>query len=357
MKKASFILVIVFGFAVQGWGQENGHHDIIYASKKSNNPLFDSLNAPIKHFHRILSAHDPIMYLGFVNSFKPASDRLVPLEDREGKQGYYLEGDMNYRFTLYKGAYYSYPFPKRLRVTFDAGFTVRMTQDSSSPLLPSNNRFGLGVDYSLTDIEENARSPFHAWLTFQVHHYSNGQADNDFHHHTGLRNNYIDGDFSSNYVRGLVYGAKEVYETSVVSAGLGYQRDTDLLGPLILSDDMKNGSYGQNRLLLNLQYLRMPSFDIVERDDRQGFRTFAKVTRLAFRSEMSFIIDNDLHKITANNKKYRFGINNSLTWFPFEKANVGAIVKYYYGRDYLNIRFDDVIHAAQVGITVDFNRY
>jgi len=353
--KTKLVLLLLLGWARMALGQNVVQIDTIYDSDRVSNPRFDELNMPYKQYHQVLSLHDPIQYLVWPY-FSPAKDRMKPLEDREGQEGYWLEGDLNYRFNLYKGAYYSPKWAKRLRATFDAGFTVRMTQDTSSPLLPSNNRFGLGADYLLSD-NDIANSSFYSWLTLQVHHYSNGQSDNDFLHTSGQRNNYMGGDFSTNYIRGLIYLAKPCGDNKLISFGLGYQKDMALGGPFKLSGEMDNGSYGLNRLLLNLQWVRKPSFMVIEKNREINKRVLAKNPKMSFRSEMSLITDDNLVALAPTNKKYRFGVHNYLTYYLFEKSNVGLIIRHYYGRDYLNIRYDDVVHSIQTGFTVDVNRY
>lgn len=132
----------------------------------------------------------------------------------------------------------------------------------------------------------------------------------------------------------------------------------DIIAPLRVTTDMKGGNYGMNRMLLNLQWIRKPVFTIDEKGNVNNVnRLLAKVPKFAFRSEMTLILDSELVKLAPTNKPYRFGVHNSLTWMPFVKSNVGVIVKHYYGRDYLNIRYDDVISSWQAGFTVDVNRY
>ena len=352
MKKLVLVLLLVLGFGTWSWGQERTQDpEFLYDSDRASNPIFDKLNEPHEQYHQLLFMHDPILYLGILPSFSPSKTRLAPLDDGEGNKGYLLEGNLDHRFTLYKGAYYSPKFLQKLRWTFDAGFTLRMTNDTSSPLLPSNNKFGLGVDYLISALEKSPA--YYLWMTVQLHHYSNGQAKNDFLHESKLRNNYKGGDFSTNYIRGLFYGAKPFAQHSVGSIGLGYQYDTQLFGPLRVTDEMKAGDYGMNRLLLNIQYLNKNSFKVKEDN---GMRTLIKNCNFMFRSEMSFILDDNLKALAPTDKKYRFGVHNYAAFYPFAKSSVGFMIKHYYGRDYLNMRYDDVVNSFMAGITVDVNR-
>lgn len=350
--------VMVLGFVVQGWGQENLQLDTLYDSSLKSNAKFDLLNYEISQSHRILKYHDPILYLSVAPSFRAIANRITALEDQEGQNGYWLEGDMNYRFDLYKGAHYSPKGMRPLRVTFDAGFTVRMTRDTSSPLLPTNNRFGIGIDYMFSYLrsdEKKAISPIDYWLTVVAHHYSNGQSDNHFFHKEGLRNNYIDGDFSTNYLRLLWYTSYKNKGSSLYSGGFGYQRDGGIGNPFVMTDSMKNGHYGQNRLLLNLQWLRSPSFIVTK--NQCDCMTFTKAWQWMIRSEMSYILDNDLQGVNGTDYKFPFSMSNYLTVYPWEKTRFGFLFKHFFGRDYLNMRYDDVVNSWMVGMTIDMNRY
>lgn len=327
---------------------------IIYDTERISNEKFDSLNYAVKIYHQLLHYNDPILYVGVLPSFKSVKTRSIPLQDGEGKDGYLLEGNLIHRLPIYKAHYYSPEWTRRMRITFDAGFTVRMTKDNSSPLLPSNNRFGLGLDYLLTSFE-NQGNPYrklHVWTTFQIHHYSNGQSDNGFYESTDpLRNKYKNGDFSTNYIKLSLFASKEVFERSLFSGSLGYQRDLAMGSRFKLSPELKK-SYGLNNLLMTLQWLQRPKYQVTESPNK---RYIVQKRHLAFRSEMSYILDSNLDLFPGTNK-YRFGVHNYLSYYPIAKGNIGIIGKHYFGRDYLNIRYDDVVNSYQLGLVIDIAR-
>ncbi|UIR54792.1 hypothetical protein LZQ00_10940 [Sphingobacterium sp. SRCM116780] len=352
MKKL-LLTLCVFLYAHASFSQDT---TIIYDTERISNEKFDTLNNAVKTYHRLLHYNDPILYVGILPSFKSAKTRAIPLQDGEGKKGYLLEGNLIHRLPIYKAHYYSPKWTRRMRITFDAGFTIRMTKDNSSPLLPSNNRFGLGLDYLLSSIE-NQENPFrklHVWTTLQIHHYSNGQSDNGFYESTNpLRNKYKNGDFSTNYIRLSLYASKEVFERSLFSGSLGYQRDLGIGSLFKLSPELKN-SYGLNNMLLTFQWLQRPKYRVVEIPmDKKRYIDQAR--HLAFRSEMSYILDSNLGLFPGTNK-YRFGVHNYLTYYPIAKGNIGFIGKHYFGRDYLNIRYDDVVNSYQLGLVIDIAR-
>src|SRR5688500_806164 len=186
-----------------------------------------SRNSPMYRYHDILRYHDPVMYLAFP-IITPIVDRKLPLEEGEGKNGFWLEGQFGYRFVISQGKYYSYPLIQRLRFTFDVGLMLRMARDDSSPLLPSNNKFGLGLDFLLSGLGQLKKEKANLlWTTVQFHHYSNGQADSFFIENSIKRNNYRGGDFSTNYYRLLLTAARNNEEKGIMSASVGYQKDLD----------------------------------------------------------------------------------------------------------------------------------
>jgi hypothetical protein len=176
--------------------------------------------------------------------------------DREGKDGYWLEGNFANRFIIHKGKYYNNKLLQRLRLTLDAALTPRLTRDFSSPLLPSNNKFGLGFDLLLSSLAGLNKEHFTpAWLTIQMLHYSNGQADSFFiENEDGVkRNNYRSGDFSTNPLR-MMLNLAHRSDKSIVSFGLGWQKEIDIRGPFGMSPELYN-NYGKNRILFNFQWL------------------------------------------------------------------------------------------------------
>jgi hypothetical protein len=310
----------------------------------------------MQRYHDMLKFHDPYMYLAYP-IINPIVDRRLDLRDGEGKGGYWAEGNFAYRFSVYNGKYYSRPWQQRLRMTFDVGLTIRLTNDYSSPLLPSNNKFGFGIDYLLSDLRA-LKSPTTTitWTTLQLHHYSNGQADSFFTSGPIKRNNYKGGDFSNNYWRALINVARVLKDRNVFSTGIGYQHDVDLGGPLSRSVEFKN-YYGDNRVLLNMQWTRKPLYKTVTYANKsRGSNDSVNVVKrrqLAFRTEFDYILGN-LDNFPGTNK-YRLGWHSWLTYMPSVTNEVGFIAHTYLGRDYMNIRFDDVVFVAELGIYVTFN--
>lgn len=313
-------------------------------------------NYTLDRYHDILRYHDPIMYLVFP-VIRPVSERSLPLEDGEGKDGYLAEGNFGYRFTIQKGKYYSARFFQKTRFTFDVGLTPRLTNDHSSPLLPSNNKFGLGLDllFSKLDALKKERTTL-VWTTVQLHHYSNGQADSFFIDHPIQRNNYTGGDFSTNYYRVLLNIAGSAQQKSITAVSLGYQKDIDLGGPLTRSKELTD-YYGDDRLLFSFQWTQKPALRTVSYLDRstpeEDVIEIEKRRQWGFRTEVEYILGG-LSKFTGENKR-RFGWHTYLTFMPSVSNEVGFLLHSFVGRDYLNIRFDDIVFIGGAGVYVRFN--
>jgi hypothetical protein len=290
----------------------------------------------------LLRMHDPLLYVSFLHRYT-ASNRSMPLLDGEGKDGYWLEGNIAHRVPIYRGKPWSPGILKKLRWTFDANFLIRMTRDSSSPLLPGNNTFGTGIDYLLTPLLKIEKKKPVVWLKLQAHHYSNGQQDAFFLSADPLRNNYKRGDFSTNYLRALVQIAAKGTKESWTSLGLGVQRDGNFLGPFKFSDEMKS-YYGQNRLIGTVQYSRM-GYHIVDDANTGGGES---QTEFGIRGDFEYITD-DVSRYVGD-KKYRASAHVYAYWFPFVSSNLGVVIHSYTGRDYLNIRFGEAINVQQFGL-------
>ena len=313
-------------------------------------------NYAMENYHDILSYHNPLMYLAYP-VVKPVVDRRLELEDGEGKGGYWLEGNFAYRFTIYKGKYYNYRFFQRMRPTLDVDLLVRLTKDESSPLLPSNNKIGLGLDFLLSSLgglkKEKANL---VWTTLQLHHYSNGQADSFFIDNPVKRNNYRGGDFSTNYYKILLNLARTSRQKSIVSGAVGYQKQIDLGGPLANSKELEH-YYGNDRLLVNFLWTHRPKLVTVNYQNRATSEAdtikLEKQRQITFRSEFEYIFKG-VSGFVGDSKR-RPSWHNYLTYMPSVTNEVGFMLHTYVGRDYLNIRFDDVVFVGELGVFVKFN--
>lgn len=313
-------------------------------------------NLAMNRYHQLLGYHDQLMYVTFPVAH-PLKTRKIPLRDGEGKDGYWLEGNFTYRFVIHRGKYYNPQILQRLRFTFDASLTPRLTRDNSSPLLPSDNKFGVGMDFLLSSISRLTKDhATPAWLTIQVHHYSNGQADSFYIADDGVqRNNYRSGDFSTNYARMIFNLAHMSAEKHVISTSLGWQREIDFKGPLGLSPEL-NRNYGKNRALFSFQWLQVSG--LVMRSPvtaaKESATKVAKRRQFSFKTELQYIVG-DLADFQGD-KKYRLSGHAYLTYMPSVTNEVGFMLHAFAGRDYLNIRFDDIVFIGEAGLFLRINK-
>jgi hypothetical protein len=309
-------------------------------------------------YHDILKSHDPVLYITLFPVFTPVKERAVSLRNGEGERGYWLEGNLTHRFVISQGKDFSSGFIKRHRFTLDAALAPRLTRDTSSPLLPLNDKVGVGLDY-LIKYSPKAPGCRYTWATVQLHHYSNGQDGNFFRSTSPLRNNYRSGDFSTNYFRIGITHTQQTTKLNLVSVYAGFQREINIFGPLSLSDELER-YYGRSRTLLHVQWLKKPKEMMMIRKDRSDNtltkKTVSKKVKRQFmlRTEADYILD-DL-SLFPGNRKYRFGIHQYAGYMPSIYNEVGLLLHFYYGRDYFNIRFDDIVFSAQVGIVVQLGR-
>jgi hypothetical protein len=307
-------------------------------------------------YHGILRFHDPIMYLAYP-VIRPVVERKLPLEDGEGKDGYWLEGNLAYRFMIYQAKHHSYRFFQRMRPTLDIDFMMRLTKDHSSPLLPSNNKVGLGLDYLFSSLGQLHQERANLlWATFQLHHYSNGQADSFFIENPIKRNNYTGGDFSTNYYRIIMNMVSSSQTGAMVSGAVGFQKEIDLGGPLSSSRELER-YYGRERLLFNFQWAPKPKKRMVQYPDHSTAAADTvsqeKRRQLCFRTQVEYIWKG-VSRFEGENKR-RIGWHTYLTLMPSVTNEVGFMLHTYLGRDYLNIRFDDVVFVGELGVNIRFN--
>jgi hypothetical protein len=314
-----------------------------------------SPNYGMNRYHKLLQYHEPLMYLTYP-TIKPVVKRQIPLREGEGEHNFWLEGNFANRFVIHKGKYYNPGILQRLRFTFDVAITPRLTRDESSPLLPSNNEFGFGLDVLATSLKGLLKAnTTPAWFTIQLHHYSNGQADSFFikDEDGNQRNNYRSGDFSTDFLRILFNVAHISAKDRILSASVGVRNDIDIKGPLGVTAELFR-SYGRQRLLFNFQWLKTSRLIILNNLLSSKTKTVVKRRQFSFRTEMEYIVGN-LSNFPSDNK-YRFGAHAYLTYMPAITNEVGFMIHSYVGRDYLNIRYDDVVWIGELGLYMRINK-
>lgn len=295
------------------------------------------------------------------------SERRIPLRQGEGENSnfYLLEANLDLRFPLFFGRASGSDWQKRNRITFDYNGTFRMTLDDSKPLTPGSNRVGIGWNYSIynnfTGFSKEAgedtlitASPrkFKFWnILARVLHYSNGQAPGFFYvpdenNPDNIRNSYLDGDFSTNYIYlELTHGFYNKNVESLHQISFGYRKDFGSEDTVLSFSVEQENAYGRNRV-----------------HGKYDYRTlrFDKDYEHHFRLELEYILGNldDFRPNLLNdNSKYRLAMKVMFELAPRNHRSVGYFISGFYGRDYLNIRYDDIIYSIQLGATLAIDKF
>jgi hypothetical protein len=333
-------------------------------------------------------AKDEISYLS-IPVVSPLGDYRVPLRSGEGSSGslQLLEAKLDFRFPIAMGRPSSTGFYRRGRLTFDYGANFRMTLDNSKPLTPWSNRVGIGFDYTLWDnytkikpwkdrslygdqkrLDMDKNLQF-VTLTIKAHHYSNGQPPGFFFDtivdgQPERRNDYLSGDFSTNYLfTELSWGHLNTKTHALWQLSAAYRRDgTGFPGALIFSEE-QNNSYGQNRVEYAFDWRSGPRtygqrVEYLEADGKKYYSD--KLREWHFRYQGSVILGN-LSAFQANLKdddgKYRFAHRVYFTYTHLKWRSLSLMGMVYYGRDYLNIRYDIPVASVQFGATLQLDKF
>lgn len=321
--------------------------------------------------------------LPFVPSIK---ERRVPLRQGEGENSDFslLEANFNLSYPLFFGREKSYlrkkkdstgkrletSFFQRNRITFDYNGNFRMSLDNSKPIFPGSNKVGISWYWNLynrqtgyitkdnrknSDITENNINFVN--LLLRAHHYSNGQPEGEFYYieetiSNEKRNNYRNGDFSTNYFYGeLTYGWYNDKLTTLTQWSLGYRRDFGSTGDGAIAFSKEQvKTYGKNRILFSFDHRTSKLSNKMQ----FHFRVQSEYIAGNLDDFSSNLLNSDN---TTDTGKYRFNIKGLFELAPDNHRTVGYFVSVFYGRDYLNIRYDDIIYSTQLGITLSLDKF
>lgn len=330
---------------------------------------------------QFVNANQPVSYVGAIHT--SAIERPIPLRFGEGVNGYILEGVTDMNFILAQGRRGNKHWMQTSRVSFKYAPGVRMTKDNSSNLVPTNQKVGFVFDKVLwdnftkitltegrgktKDQEQRSfysfRKPFHAVsFSFIAMHYSNGQPISSYasiQDSLAGRNNYIQGDFSTNVLQpSFTYNYFSPGGT-LVSTNLGYQRDGNWFGPFSFLDAQKQ-RYGQDRLVGFTQLLTHAFKNPFGREIRvigKDHNTYwiSPMWEYRLRLEYEYILGN-LNQFNRT-KDYRFNVHLYAEGRPLRSRALGYVLHVYRGRDYFNIRYDDIVWVVEGGLSFVINRY
>ena len=330
---------------------------------------------------RVWKAHQAINYGTPGGYIAPLGTRRVKMREGEGVKNFYLlEANLDHRYTLSMGRPHAAAWSRRTRTTFDYKVNFRMTRDESSPIVPYSNDVGLSVESTIWDsfrgniIQDKERFNFvtydsllklghktHKFITtlIQLHHYSNGQEPGSTYTEPVTlltRNDYKKGDFSTNYLRArLTWSRVNLANHSLLSLGLGFRRDMGSDDGTFVYTPAQDSSYGKQRLEYQaIWYSRVFTTRALLKDRKNKWQ-------LHMRAEGDIILDKNLQKfipnLEANTGKYRMGTNFFTELRPLSHRTIGYVFHFYLGRDYMNIRYDDIIWSASIGLSFSLDKY
>lgn len=330
--------------------------------------------------------------------------RSIELNEGEGANGplQLLEANLGFRIPLAMGRKSSVARWRRMRFTFDYAANFRMTLDNSKPLTPWSNRVGFGYDFNFWDnyskekwawkqgcIDENhpidvpnATKDLNSMnLRVLIHHYSNGQPEGFYYYPDApldsvrKRNDYTSGDFSTNYLDILLSwnsvnispkNPKRKHE--MITWSIGYRWDIGSADGLFAYSAEQNNSYGRHRFRAEFDYRTGPWSRNTSKWTQQGNECYLmkRTFELHWRTAFEVITDRDLGNFQANlltsngdldQRNFRWNVRSQIELAPMNSRALGFMLMAYYGRDYLNIRYDDIVWSVQLGLTFHLNKF
>ncbi|MFT5167594.1 MAG: hypothetical protein ACI8P3_002832 [Saprospiraceae bacterium] len=343
---------------------------ITYYRPNSDNSVYTAMQG-------IMSGNETISYITLFPAFKPIEDRCLKLVDGEGKEGYILESNIYHKYILFMGRNQGNHRNQTQKITFAFGLTSRMTQDKSIMLLPTSNKAGFGYEKILFNSFNRLR-PFAIGTSDQrtenfldsgedlhmiyysglVEHYSNGQPPGVYRDPLLKRNDYISGNFSTNYFRNSLIYSYLSHRRDLYTIQIGHQYDAGR-GEVFNYTDEQEGSYGHHRLTGVLQLRRhfrggtVPWTDFTSYPDR-NFKLHS-LWEIVLRHEFEVILDNADE--FRHSKKHRVNFHVYLQLTKLQWKTLGIVLHYYRGRDYLNIRYDDIVSSFQAGLSFNLSKY
>lgn len=352
--------------------------------------------------YKILRINDPSFYIGVV----PYNSYLIDtagynLSKAEGSKGTLIEINLAQRFNILKfRPSKNKHFWRMMRLTVDVDFMYRLVKSdetsTDSPGLPLNTKGGftlerpiiIGNKYDAFTINDSIKG----FDTNQIKnslqllipkirlmHYSNGQ-DEGALDTLNNRNDYSNGNFSTNF---LLYQLDYTVLTKnnfLANAWFGYRSDLPL-GKTFSFEKDQNERYGKKRIVYGIHIRSKPFFKgSVEYIPSSGYNK----KYILLKKEMALSQKSDSIKIKKEKlkieKRYMFEVWGKLsieqildetkklpshrTAFmaevgvsPLTYRTTSFMLKYYYGRDYLNIRYDLPVSFLMVAVTMNLNKY
>lgn len=347
------------------------------------------------------------------NEARVSHDASSPLQEGEGRRGDMFEAKADLFFPIVSGRNDPRFFAGGFRLGTVFSTTVRMADDYSHPLLPGNWKLGIGSELPIwykgygafrdriaqqlrtyrSQIEsldkdsasrdqrrhiererrayrESQLGPFmdSTWAhsrflfaTWRIYHYSNGQDGAFYSDSIALRNNYRTGDFSTNCIEAQLNHAWRFPSTALLTASAGFRWDTGIPGVFEYTTQQER-AYGQWRWTAHAQWRTRPFWcgwfigkrfqdpvtDCIHRVEEQF--------EARIRVELDHVAG-DMSRYPHQDHLQRTGVHLWLEAMSLRSYTTGFFAHAYYGRDYLNIRYDRTVMIAMAGFTFTLTKY
>lgn len=354
----------------------------------------------------ILMAHREVEYFATPAYFNSSKFGLTHDSIYDSHSISFLEANVAPYYVMFKGRDLQHDLLQRLCIAFEPQMTFRvyLTKSQSYPVRPPNFHPKFLINYFIHGNLDSFTTRFQH-LTLSIAHLSDGQPNPFFLDKVNKIVNLRSGNFSTNYLRlGYTFSQYLHPKSSIEdadgwqrnifwSASMGYQREMSFGKVLAFEKGQDEAGYGRNRIVTRLQfrsgnflgvrallsrYHRPPVYQavevpILERDtmiDNQGvpiklnfLQPCVMIQKIPesqrkrprgywnWMARFDHTIVLDKNAVNRNSLDFIFELRN-LNWRSFS-----VISKFSWGRDYINLRFEDKIQSYQLGISYNMDRY
>jgi hypothetical protein len=354
----------------------------------------------------ILMAHREVEYFNTPVYFNSSRFGMTHDSVPTGHTAPFLEANLAPYYVMFKGRDLQHPVLQRFSLAFEPQMTFRiyLAKSQSYPVRPPNFHPKFHLNYFIQKRIDTILTRF-SHLTLTIAHLSNGQPNPFFLDSINQVVNLRNGNFSTNYLR-LSYTFSRYLnpKTSINdpdgwkrnlfwSATVGYQREMSFGKLLAFEEGQDLTGYGRNRIVSRLQ-LRSGNFlGAKALFSRYSQPPVYQASRIPIVERDSTVMENGipvkllfitpyvvLRKVPEVRNKHprgywnwmarldhtlvldRNAVNRHALDFIFELRNLNwrsfsVVAKGSWGRDYINLRFQDNIQSYQLGISYNMDRY
>lgn len=214
-------------------------------------------------------------------------------------------------------------------------FLLRMYNEESSPIHPLS--FEPGITYTHYLPSRTATS--FNYFTFAFKHLSNGQKGEYFIPGTDTVN-LQSGNFSTNYIS-MNYSRVNEVRGATFFQTYGLRLDGGIPNTVLSMEENLYNNYGQIRLMANFQFIS-PVISLFEKQPSLAFRTILRLENTYIAGDLSKYDDDE---------KDRYSFKGRLSLYPESGLRMGLYTQFYVGRDYYNLKFNDIFDVWSIGIT------